>query len=48
MSRPSKKDIKNSIDKLKEKSAGGSDKPRELPSALPEKKSSIRIRKQGI
>jgi len=46
--RPSKKDIKNSIDKLKENSAGGSNPPKDLPGDLPGKKSSVPIRKQGI
>jgi hypothetical protein len=48
MNRPSKKDIKLAIDKLKDKPTGGSNERRENPGSLPDKKSSQRIRKQGV
>jgi hypothetical protein len=45
--RPSKKEIKESLDRLKDKSAGS--KPPEVKvGKLSEKKSSQRIRKQGV
>lgn len=47
MSRPSKKDIKAAIDKLKEKSAGGQ-APEPQVGKLSPKKDTKRIRKQGV
>jgi hypothetical protein len=48
VNRPSKKDIKAAVDKLKDNPVGGSTKPRETPGDLPDKKTKLRIRKQGI
>lgn len=47
MKRPSKKDIKAAIDKLKDKPANAS-APEQTIGELPSKKSSQRIRKQGV
>jgi hypothetical protein len=47
MKRPSKKDIKAAVDKLKDKSAN-SGNPEVQVGKLTEKKSSQRIRKQGV
>ena len=48
MNRPSKKDIKAAVDKLKDSPATGPNKPKEIAGDLPDKKTSLRIRKQGI
>lgn len=49
MARPSKKEIKAAIDRLKEPTDAKADIPdRPMPSALEPKKSSQRIRKQGV
>ena len=48
MKRPSKKEIKAAVDKLKDKSSGGSNAPEPHQGKLSEKKSSQRIRKQGV
>ena len=48
MKRPSKKEIKAAIDKLKEKPSGTSQAPEPQIGKLSEKKSSKRIRKQGV
>ncbi len=48
MNRPSKKDIKAAVDKLKDKSTGPSKASEPVGGKLPAKKSSQRIRKQGI
>ncbi len=47
MNRPSKKDIKAAVDKLKDKSSGSSG-PEAKVGQLASKKSSQRIRKQGV
>jgi hypothetical protein len=47
MKRPSKKDIKAAVDKLKEKSSSASS-PDAQVGKLSSKKSSQRIRKQGV
>jgi hypothetical protein len=48
MNRPSKKEIKAAVDKLKDKSSGSSSAPEKNVGKLTEKKSSQRIRKQGV
>lgn len=48
MNRPSKKDIKASIDKLKDKAPGNSGTQEQGTGKLTEKKTSQRIRKQGV
>jgi len=48
MKRPSKKDIKAAVDKLKEKPNNSSGAYEQTPAKLTPKKSSQRIRKQGI
>ncbi len=48
MKRPSKKDIKAAVDGLKDKSSGISDITDQNLGKLAHKKSSQRIRKQGI
>ena len=49
MARPSKKDIKAALDKLKEPADGKPEIPdRSIPGSLAPKKSSQRIRKQGV
>ena len=47
MKRPSKKEIKEAVDKLKEHSSGTGNIDHQ-PAKLTEKKSSQRIRKQGV
>lgn len=47
MSRPSKKDIKAAIDKLKDKASGGK-VPEPQVGKLTPKKDTKRIRKQGV
>jgi hypothetical protein len=47
MKRPSKKEIKAAIDKLKDKPAGSTSSDHTV-NELPSKKSNQRIRKQGI
>jgi len=47
MNRPSKKDIKAAVDKLKDKPSGTFN-PEQTVGQLPSKKSSQRIRKQGV
>ena len=47
MKRPSKKDIKAAVDKLKDNTVGGT-VPEQQIGKLPDKKSSQRIRKQGV
>jgi hypothetical protein len=46
--RPSKKDIKAAVDKLKENPSGPSGTPETKVGKLASKKSSQRIRKQGV
>lgn len=46
--RPSKKDIKAAVDKLKDKSSGPAKASEPVSGKLPAKKSSQRIRKQGV
>lgn len=48
MSRPSKKDIKAAIEKLKEKPAGPTSVPEPQVGKPEPKKTSQRIRKQGV
>ncbi len=48
MKRPSKKDIKAAIDKLKDKPSSSSGAPEPIVGKLDSKKSSQRIRKQGV
>ena len=48
MKRPSKKDIKAAVDKLKDSSSGSSNPSEPKAGKLPAKKSSQRIRKQGV
>ena len=48
MDRPSKKDIKASIDKLKAHGEGKNDVPASPMPALTEKKGNQRIRKKGV
>jgi hypothetical protein len=48
MKRPSKKDIKAAVDKLKDKSSGTSGPDNKEVGSLSSKKSSQRIRKQGV
>ena len=48
MDRPTKKDIKAAVEKLKEKKDGPSSSPEQNTAKLAAKKSSQRIRKQGI
>jgi hypothetical protein len=48
MNRPSKKDIKAAVDKLKDKSTSGSNAPDVQLGKLTPKKTSQRIRKQGV
>ncbi|MCC7435826.1 MAG: hypothetical protein IT363_14165 [Methanoregulaceae archaeon] len=47
MSRPSKKDIKAAVEKLKEKPSAGN-APEPQVGKLPAKKDTKRIRKQGV
>lgn len=49
MKRPSKKDIQAAVDKLKEKKGGGANEPDQSSGGkLEPKKTSQRIRKQGV
>jgi hypothetical protein len=48
MERPSKKDIKASVDKLKEKASGNTASGEQKVGKPAAKKNSMRIRKQGI
>lgn len=48
MKRPSKKDIRAAVDKLKEKKDGSYKPEANVPNRLEEKKSSQRIRKKGV
>jgi hypothetical protein len=48
MKRPSKKDIKAAVDKLKDKSSDTSGPDNQTVGSLSSKKSNQRIRKQGV
>lgn len=48
MNRPSKKDIKAAVEKLKDKSSGSAGAPETKVGKLASKKTSQRIRKQGV
>ena len=48
MKRPSKKDIKAAVDKLKDQSSGSSNPSEPKVGKLASKKTSQRIRKQGV
>ncbi len=48
MQRPSKKDIKAAVEKLKDKSSASSGTPEPTAEKLSTKKSNQRIRKQGV
>jgi hypothetical protein len=48
MNRPSKKDIKAALEKLKETNSSGTVTPESQSGKLAPKKSSQRIRKQGV